>query len=164
LVGRALNTQNNPVRLLAGGQQGFHDARREYFMKQRENIQQELQDAQKEYIDLLSKIKTAESSEDSTPCVDSFCNGIAYAALFGKKASDEDVDISDDSVSRLIGDLLGAAKRPFQPAIDTAAGGLLNTGVGAAYLTHQLRKELRNKPHDYTAEQLPTKVELQPYN
>ena len=160
LLGRALQTQSNPLKMLLHGQTGFRDARRSYYEEQKNRAKQDLADAQREYIDVLSKIKTG--SDEETPCVDAFCNGIAHMTLFGKKASD-DVDIETGSTSRMIGDLLGAVKKPFKPAIDTAAGGLLSTGTGAAYLTYMLRKKMRENPDKFMEEKLPTRVELEPY-
>ena len=162
LLGRAFKAQQNPIKLLTGAQTGFSGAKKQYYMKQRARIEQELADAQKEYIDLLGKIKTGSANE--TPNVDAFCNGIAHYTLFGKKASDEEVDISDGSVKRLMGDVMSTAKKPFMPAVDTAVGGLLGTGTGAAYLTYLLRKSMRDEPEKYMQEHLPTRVELQPYS
>jgi hypothetical protein len=164
LFARALKMQNNPVRMLAGGQTGFRDAKKEYYMQEKAQIQKELMRAQKEYIDTLTKIKTGSDNED-TPCVDAFCNGIAHMALFGKTAADDaaDVPMEEGSVRRLMGNVMDVAKKPFQPAIDTAAGGLMSTGAGAAYLTYLLRKRMREEPDKYMDETLPTRVELEPY-
>jgi hypothetical protein len=162
IFARAFKMQNNPMRMIFGGQTGFRDAKKEYYMRQKQNIQQELADAQRDYVDVLSKIKTGASNE--TPCVDAFCNGIVYSTLFGKTASAEDVEIEDGSVKRMLGDMLGTAKKPFQPAIDTAASGLLGTGAGSAYLTYLLRKKMREQPEAYMQDHLPTRVELQPYD
>jgi len=161
ILARAITGNNKPIRMLIEGQQGFGDARKEYYMQQKSQIQQELARSQKEYIDLLSSIKSGESTD--TPCVDAFCNGLAYAASFGKKAEDKEVDISDGSIKRLLSGAAGVIKKPFQPAIDTAASGLLGTGVGAGYLTYLLRKKMRDEPDKYLQEQLPTRVELEPY-
>jgi len=158
---RAFGGHNKPLRMLVEGQQGFGDARKEYFMSQKKNIQKDLMQAQKEYIDLLSKIKTGSAEE--TPCVDAFCNGVAHTALFGKQANEQDVDISDGSIKRLLSEVMGVAKKPFQPAIDTAATGLLSTGAGAGYLTYLMRKKMRETPDKYMEDQLPSRVELQPY-
>lgn len=163
IFGRAFKAQQNPLRLLSGGQTGFRDAKKEYYMRQRGNINSELADAQREYIDLLGKIKTGEVKPLATPYVDAFCNGIAYATLFDKEASHEDVDISDGSMKRLMGGVMDQVKKPFQPIVDTAASGLLGTGTGAAYLTYLLRKSMREEPENYMQEGLPTRVELQPY-
>jgi hypothetical protein len=162
ILGRAFKAQQNPLKLLAGGQSGFRDAKKNYYMRQRANIENELADAQREYIDLLGKIKTG-GEQGETPYVDAFCNGIAHTTLFGKEAASEDTDIADDSMKRLMGGVLNQAKKPFQPAIDTAASGLLGTGTGAAYLTYLLRKSMREEPEKYMNEGLPTRVELQPY-
>jgi hypothetical protein len=158
---RAFNTQQHPARLLLGGQSGFRDAKKDYYMRQRANIDKDLMHAQQEYIDLLSRIKTG--SEEETPCVDAFCNGVAHMTLFGKTASYEDVDISDGSVKRLAGDMLGGLKHPFRPVADMAAQGLLNTASGTAYLTYLMRKQMRDRPDSYMEESQPTRVELQPY-
>jgi hypothetical protein len=160
LLGRALQSQSNPLKMLLHGQSGFRDARRAYFEEQKNKVRQDLADAQREYIDLLSKIKTGSAEE--TPCVDAFCNGVAHMTLFGKKASD-DVDIETGATKRMVGDLLGAIKSPFKPAIDTAAGGLLSTGAGTAYLTYMLRRKMRENPDKFMEEKLPTRVELEPY-
>jgi hypothetical protein len=162
ILGRAFKSQQNPLKLLAGGQSGFRDAKKDYYIKQRANIENDLANAQREYIELLGKIKTG-GDQDETPYVDAFCNGIAHTTLFGKEASSEDADIADDSMKRLMGGVLSQAKKPFQPAIDTAATGLLGTGTGAAYLTYLLRKSMREEPEKYMNEGLPTRVELQPY-
>jgi hypothetical protein len=161
MLARALSTQSDPIRMLIHGQQGFRDSRQNYYTQQKEQTEKELAIAQKEYIDLLSRIKTG--SENNTPCVDAFCNGVAYATLFGKKAADSDVEIESGSVNRLLGDLLRKARQPLQPAIDTAAGGLASTAAGTAYLTYLMRKRMREQPDKFMEDQLPTRVELQPY-
>jgi hypothetical protein len=166
ILARALKSQNYPMRMLVGGQTGFRDAKKDYFMQEKARIQQELMLAQKEYIDTLSKIKTG-AEHIETPCVDAFCNGLAYAALFDNEkvalSFDNDVDIEDDSMKRVIQDAATTIKKPFSPVIDTAASGLLGTGAGAAYLTYLLRKKMREKPDSYLDEHMPTRVELQPY-
>jgi hypothetical protein len=63
----------------------------------------------------------------------------------------------------MLGDVMNVAKKPFQPAIDTAATRLLGTAAGSAYLTYLLRKKMREEPESYMQESLPTRVELQPY-
>lgn len=163
IFGRAFKAQQNPLKLLVGGQAGFRDAKKDYYMRQRENINKELAHAQREYIDLLGKIKTGSAEDTATPYVDAFCNGIAYTTLFGKEASHDDVDMADDSMKRMMGSVMSHAKKPFQPIVDTAASGLLGTGTGAAYLTYLLRKTMREEPEKYMQEGLPTRVELQPY-
>lgn len=163
-LSRALNQQSHPLRMVMGGQEGFRDAKKDYYMQEKARIHDELAQAQKEYIDLLSKIKTG--SVEETPHVDAFCNGVAHAAIFEKEASHQDVGIEEGSIRRLAGDVGGFARRhtPFvDPAIDMAASGLLNTGSGAAYLTYLLRKKMREEPESYMRDQLPTRVELQPY-
>jgi hypothetical protein len=165
LLSRALKTQNVPVQLLLGSQQGFSDAKRDFYFQEKQRIQKELAKAQAEYIDVLRQIKTGSEKENiATPCVDSFCNGIAYQLMFEKEAEAlEDTDIEEGSLRRLLGEVGGVVKKPFQPAIDTAASGLLSTGAGAAYLTYMLRKKMRENPEAYTEENLPTRVELEPY-
>lgn len=156
---------SNPVRMLVGGQQGFRDAKQEYYLQQKELIQKELMKAQKDYIDVLSKIKTGELEESSTPCVDAFCNGIAHMTLFGKTAShrEEDIPIEQGSIGRLLGTMTGAVASPLKPAGTTIAKGLLGTSAGAAYLTYLMRKKMREEPESYLDQDLPTRVELQPY-
>lgn len=156
---------SNPVRMLVGGQQGFRDAKKEYYMQQKAQIQKELMNAQKEYIDVLSRIKTGEDQSSLTPCVDAFCNGIAHMTLFGKTASfrDEDIPIEQGSLSRLLGEATSAAVSPLKPVATSTAKGLLGTGAGAAYLTYLMRKKMREEPESYLEEHLPTRVELQPY-
>jgi hypothetical protein len=163
-LSRALSQQSHPLRMVVGGQEGFRDAKKDYYMQEKARIHQELAQAQREYIDLLSKIKTG--SDEETPNVDAFCNGLAHAAVFGKEASHHDVGIEEGSIRRLSGDVGGFVRRhtPFvDPAIDMAASGLLNTGAGAAYLTYLLRKKMREEPEEYMKDKLPTRVELQPY-
>jgi hypothetical protein len=163
-LSRALSQQSHPLRMVVGGQEGFRDAKKDYYMQEKARIQQELDLAQREYIDLLSKIKTG--SHEETPHVDAFCNGIAHAAVFGKEAAEKEVNMEEGSIGRLLGDTVGAVRRhtPFvDPAIDMATSGLLNTGSGAAYLTYLLRKKMREEPESYMKDQLPTRVELQPY-
>jgi len=189
---RALKLNSHPVKKLIGMQGGFRDAKKDFFLREKEQIEKELMAAQKEYISLLERIKMGEERGEikkaqETPCVDAFCNGIAYGALFEKDAEElpdlapeikdlfvkaasimksaqpSDIDIADGSVRRVLGDVLQGVKKPFQPAIDTAAGGLLTTAAGSAYLTYLLRKKMREEPERYMQESLPTKVELQPY-
>ena len=163
LLARAVKMQQNPMRMLMGGQSGFRDAKKDFYLQQRANIQKELAQAQKEYIDLLSQIKTGSELESDTPCVDAFCSGITQAALFGKTASAEDVDISDDSAKRFMREAMGKIMSPVRPAVDTAASGLLGTTGGTAMLTYLLRKEMRRQPDKYMEGTLPSRVELQPY-
>ena len=162
LFARAFRTSNEPLRMLSGGQEGFSNAKRDYYMQERAKIQQELMDAQKEYINTLSRIKTG-SAEIETPCVDAFCNGIAHTTLFGKTADFQEPEIEEDAIKRLLSDTLGVAKKPFQPAMDAAATGLVGTAAGGAYLTYLLRKKMREEPEKYMSESLPTRVELEPY-
>jgi hypothetical protein len=163
LLGEAMQHINNhPVRMLVGGQQGFRDAKKEFYFNQRDQMQKDLMQAQKEYIDTLARIKTG-SVEIETPCVDAFCDGIAHYSMFGKTATYKDVDISDGSVSRLTGDLANLGMSPLKPVARAGASSLLATGAGSAYLTYLLRKKMREEPDRYMEEQLPTRVELQPY-
>ena len=158
---------NSPVRMLVGGQQGFRDAKKDYYMQQKAQIQKDLMQAQKEYIDVLSRIKTGEEQEPTaTPCVDAFCNGIAHMTLFGKTASfreQEDIPIEQGSISRLWGSTMDTMASPLKPAGTAVAKGLLGTGAGAAYLTYLMRKKMREEPENYMEDHLPTRVELQPY-
>jgi hypothetical protein len=186
VIARALKLNTHPVKKLMGMQSGFRDAKKEFYLQEKANIAEELMNAQKDYVTLLERIKTGEEKEgrtSSTPCVDAFCNGIAYGAIFEKAADEkglpsipkeivelfskvagaENVDISDGSVGRLLKDTFGVVKKPFQPAVDTAASGLLATSAGTAYLTYLLRKRMREEPEKYMQEKLPTRVELQPY-
>lgn len=162
ILARALQSHSNPAKLLSAGQTGFADAKRDYFAREKAQIQKELMQAQKDYIDTLTRIKTGE--ETNTPHVDAFCNGIAYTTVFDyEKKAEDDVNIEEGSLKRLMGDVLGVAKRPFRPAVDVAASGLLGTGAGMAYLTYLARKKMREQPESYLQESLPTRVELEPY-
>jgi hypothetical protein len=153
----------HPARMLFGGQQGFRDAKKDYYVAQKAQMQQELMDAQKEYIDTLSRIKMGSVQEPETPLVDAFCSGMAHAAVFGKTASYKDVQIEDDSAKQMLNDLKAQAVKPFRPVGNYAAEGLMNTAAGTAYLTYILRKKMREQPEKYLEEQMPTRVELQPY-
>jgi hypothetical protein len=167
IFGQAMNQlHSHPIRMLVGGQEGFRNAQQEYYLKQKKQIEQELMDAQKEYIDTLAKIKMGE--EQSTPCVDAFCNGVAHAVIFGKTASfkeDDDVDIEHGALKRMLGDATSAAPLPkfMRSAATSVAGGLMGTGAASAYLTYLLRKRMREEPDKYMQDDLPTRVELQPY-
>jgi hypothetical protein len=165
LFSRAVRTQNIPIQFLLGSQQGFGQAKKDFYFAEKKRIQKELAQAQKEYIDVLSQIKTGSDAEhEDTPCVDAFCNGVAYQLMFEKEAEDpNDTPIEEGSIRRLLGEIGGVVRKPFQPAIDSAASGLLSTGTGAAYLTYMLRKKMRENPDAYTEENLPTRVELEPY-
>jgi hypothetical protein len=150
--------------MLVGGQEGFRNAQQEYYLKQKQQIAKELEVAQKEYLDTLSKIKMG--SDNETPCVDAFCNGIAHTVLFGKTASfkeDEDIPIEHGALKRMLSDATSAGMSPFRPAATAVAGGLMGTGAASAYLTYLLRKRMREEPDKYMQEHLPTRVELQPY-
>lgn len=161
VLAKALKLNNHPARLLVGGQAGFRDAKKDYYMEEKNNISKQLMMAQREYIDLLQQIKTGEAYDD-TPCVDAFCNGIAHYTMFEKCAEDP-VNIEDGTLRRLAGDVANVAKRPFQPAVDFAATGLLGSAAGTAYLTYLLRKKMREGDDGYMDEGLPSRVEFQPY-
>jgi hypothetical protein len=165
IVGEAMNQlHSHPIRMLVGGQEGFRNAQQEYYLKQKQQITQELELAQKEYLDTLSKIKMGSDTE--TPCVDAFCNGIAHTVVFGKTASfkeDEDVDIEHGALRRMLSDSMNSTTRPLRSAATSVAGGLMGTGAASAYLTYLLRKRMREEPDKYMDQHLPTRVELQPY-
>lgn len=165
IIGEAMNQlHSHPIRMLVGGQEGFRNAQHEYYLKQKQQIAKELESAQKEYLDTLSRIKMGEEAE--TPCVDAFCNGIAHMVTFGKTASfkeDEDIPIEHGALKRMLSDSAGAATAPFRSAATTVAGGVMGTGAASAYLTYLLRKRMREEPDKYMEQQLPTRVELQPY-
>ena len=165
IFSRALKMNDRPMRMIIGGQNGFRDAKKDFYLTERAKVRKELEHAQREYITLLQQIKTGEVNENySTPCVDAFCQGAAYAAMFEKDAAaGDDVAVEDGAIKRLLGDTLNVAKRPFRPVVDTATGGLLGTAAGTAYLTYLLRKKMREEPDKYLQESLPTRVELQPY-
>lgn len=165
IMGQAISQlHNHPIRMLVGGQEGFRNAQQDYYANQKKQIEQELMEAQKEYIDTLSRIKTA--GETETPYVDAFCNGIAHTVQFGKFAEDrekDDVDIESGSLNRLLSDAAKVTTNPFRPAATAVAGGLMGTGAASAYLTYLLRKRMREEPDKYMEQHLPTRVELQPY-
>lgn len=71
MMSRLFKSHSNPLQAVLGTQQGFADARKAYYLAQKAQIAADIQQAQKEYIDLLSKIKTGQENE--TPCVDAFC-------------------------------------------------------------------------------------------
>jgi hypothetical protein len=161
VLGRAISSHSHPLRMVVGGQEGFRDAKKDYYLQEKAKIQAELANAQREYIELLSKIKTGSAEE--TPNVDAFCNGIAYQTVFEKEAALDNTQIEEGAVRRLLADTVDVARKPFMPAVDLAASGLLNTGVGGAYLTYLLRKKMREEPEKYMRDKLPTRIELQPY-
>lgn len=163
IIGRAVRFNRHPLRMLVGGQSGFSSAKKEYYKMQREQIAKELQKAQHEYINVLQQIKTG--SESSTPNVDAFCCGIVEHTLNEKDAAmtAENTDINDTAVRRLLGDTFHTIKKPFQPALDLGATTLLSSTAGTAYLTYLLRKKMREEPDKYLEEDLPTRVELEPY-
>ena len=167
IIGRALRFNRNPIRTFVGGEAGFHEGRREYFDSMKAQIQRDLDHAQREYLGTLQQIK---QGEEETPLVDMFCNGLAAEATMGdmlpKVAGNtaEDVNISDGSIKRLIGEGFGFARKPIQPVLDMGATGLLGTAAGSSYLTYILKKKLREKEQDnYTNTELPTRIELEPY-
>ena len=159
--------KESPVRMFIGGNAGFRDARKEYYFQEKAKIQQEIAAAQKEYIDTLSKIKTGEEKASPTPLVDAFCNGMAHYTMFGKTAAaEEDLDISDGSARRFLGEAIKQIyqKTPvIKPGVNMAARGLLNTAAGTAYLTFLARRKMREDSDKYLKQHTPTRIELQPY-
>lgn len=159
ILSRLFKDQSSPLQSIMGAQQGFANARKDFYKKEKEKIDKQIRKAQQEYIDVLSKIK---QGEEATPCVDAFCNGIAHSILSEKTAA-EVPPIEEGSLKRVLGDAIGLFKKPVEPAIDTVAGGLLNTAASSAYLTYMLRKKMRQNPDKFMEEKVPTKVELIPY-
>jgi hypothetical protein len=165
IIGRALRFNRNPIRTFVGAESGFSEAKRQYFENEKTQIQKALRQAQEEYLSTLQQIKRGEE----TPLVDAFCNGIATQVaipeLAKEAASAEDAEIGDGSVKRLLKKVLGVAAKPIQPALDLGATSLLGTAGGAGYLTYVLKKKLRDRDDEsYLHSQLPTRVELEPYN
>ena len=161
-LGRAIRFNRHPIRMLVGGQSGFREARQAFHRDEKKEIEKQLMDAQKEYMSTLERIKVG--SCDDTPYVDAYCNGMLQNIIFEKEAADaEHTNISDNALRRLAGDMGRVAKKPFQPAIDAASTGLMSTAAGTAYLTYLLKKKMREEPENYLEEEMPTRVELQPY-
>jgi hypothetical protein len=159
IIGRALRFNRSPIRFMVGAEHGFDEARNAYQMAEKAEIQRQLQEAQQEYLKTLEQIKMGEE----TPCVDAFCAGIAsevaFADMHDKTAEDE---IADGSLRRLLGDILGAAKKPVQPVLDMGATGLLGTAAGSGYLTYLLKKHMRGDTGKSESTVEPTRVELIP--
>lgn len=159
LIGRALRFNRSPIRFMVGAEHGFDEASNAYQMAEKAEIQRQLQAAQQEYLKTLEQIKMGEA----TPCVDAFCAGIAsevtMADMHEKTAEDE---IADGSIQRLLGDILGVAKKPVQPVLDIGATGLLGTAAGSGYLTYLLKKHMRGDSGKRQEAVEPTRVELVP--
>lgn len=165
VIGRALRFNRNPIRAIVGGDAGFSEAKREYFDMERQQIQKELEEAQAHYLKTLQQIKQGAE----TPLLDSFANGVASEVTMGdvleKVSGDtaETVDISDGSIRRLLGKVLNRAKQPVQPVLDFGATGLLSTSAGTGYMTYLIKKKLREGGGEFGRQELPTRVELEPY-
>ena len=155
------NLAQHPARSFFGAHEGFKDAKKQYFLKQKAQLALELEEAQKEYLETLQKIKTG-ADESSTPLVDAFCNGMAYTTVFGKKAEDKDVRIEEGALKRLLTDAV-KVKNPASSILQPAADVAVNTAAASAYLTYLIKKKMREEPENYMNEKLPTRVELQPF-
>lgn len=155
------NLAEHPARNVLGAQEGFKQARKDYFIKQKMLLAQQLDDAQREYLETLKKIKVGEEAVE-TPLVDCFCNGVAHHASFGKTASQPDVDIEEGAFKRLLSDVTAPARRNV-PFLQPAANVAVNTAAASAYLTYLIKKKMREEPETYMYEKLPTRVELQPF-
>jgi len=165
IIGRALRFNRNPIRTFVGGESGFTEARKEYYEMEKRKIQEDLRQAQEDYLSTLQRVKQGME----TPLVDSFCNGMATEIVFpelGKYAATaEDVEIGDGSIKRLIRNALGLASKPLQPALDLGATGLLGAAGGTGYLTYILKRKMRDRDQDKFMEtNLPTRVELEPFH
>jgi len=158
IIGRALRFNRSPIRTFIGAERGFEGAKKDYYDAERAEIAKQLELAQKEYLHTLQRIKTGEE----TPCVDSFCSGMATELALGDVEKTAETDISDGSVRRVLGDILGIAKKPLQPAIDLGATGLLGTAAGSSYLTYLLKKQMRDSGRDQGFTGDPTRVQLVP--
>lgn len=158
IIGRALRLNRSPIRFIAGAEHGFNDARHAYLMAEKAEIAKQIAQAQRDYLQTLEQMKTAEE----TPCVDAFCSGIASEVLMGDMDKVAEEEISDGSIRRLLGDILGMAKKPVQPVIDMGATGLLGTAAGSGYLTYLLKKHMRGESNLPQEESQPTRVELVP--
>jgi len=162
MFARAMQQHTQPMRIFTNAQQGFGDAKRNFFHQEKARIDEELRAAQQEYIDTLSTIK---QGEEATPCVDAFCSGIASAVLFDKEAQAvfEGPDISDGSIKRFGKNIAGKLLSPLRPVGDAAVSSLMDTAAGAAYLTYLAKQQAEHKQDAYMYEQQPTRVELEPY-
>jgi len=158
MIGRALRLNRSPIRFVAGADHGFQDAAHAFHMAEKAEIARQLEKAQREYLNVLQQIKTAEE----TPCVDSFCSGVAAEAMLGDMYKQADEEVSDGAIKRVLGDLLGLAKKPIQPVLDVGATGILGTAAGSGYLTYLLKKHMRGENNQPATEPEPTRVELVP--
>lgn len=157
LVGSGLNFLKTPLTTLLGATSGFKNSAGLYEQMEQKKIQQELDHAEKEYLHTLQRIKT---SEASTPLVDALCVGLASSLDPNEKiAKDDDVDIADGSLKRVLMSGLHPLKKPFQPAIDTAAGGGMATTMALALLAYQMRNKGDHESNEVSP---PTRIDLQP--
>jgi len=152
-------TLAKPITIGVGGMVGFHGAAKQYEDTERKHYQGELDKAEKEYLDLLSHVKT--SSCDNTPLVDAFCHGIVSMAISSPQEIDKvakEDDMADGSMKRVLGDALSPIAAPYHAVKNMAYGGLAAATLGSAGTVYLLKQKFDKAKGDGKA---PTRIEIE---
>ncbi len=163
LLGNLGHLLSKPMQIGAGGFAGFQHSSKMYEDMEHAHLKKELAKAEKEYLDALGQVK--QSSDTSTPNVDSFVRGIVAMATSSledieKEAKD---DMADGSFKRMVKDnVLTPAynNTPFlKPTVDTTKA-LATGSTLASALTVYLLKQKMDKAKSGGG--TPSRIEIEP--
>jgi len=163
LFSEAVKKTTYPLALGTGISEGFGGAKAHYYQAQKAKMQQELDLAQKEYLDTLMHIR----KHASTPAFDALCVGIASALDPSVKIAADD-ELGDNATSQLVSDILHkAVTGKYSPLhlakgpLTIATGAAISPALIAGYLTYNSQRP--RKEEDQQKFNSPTNVQLQPY-
>lgn len=142
-----------------GFMNGFNNEKSTYDELERSHLQKQLDHEEKQYLHLLSRIKT--SAE--TPLVDAFVRGVLKTATSSEKEVADKIavdDAADGSLRQLFHDtVFSQVKKPFAHVVNTAKklheGMLLSSAITA----FMLKQKLFDKPQ---SQHTPSRVEIVP--
>lgn len=143
---------------LMGGFAGFNDASSLHEKLENEHYKHELANAEKEYLDALTKVKVG---SDNTPNLDAFCRGIVNTISktseeIEKKAKD---DMADNSIKRVIGKIISPVTNKLKPIKDTAKAVTFGIPLTSALAVYMLKNKQKQESEPAKP---PTTVELVP--
>lgn len=140
-----------------GAYNGFKNEHELYDKMESGHLQKQLDHAEKEYLRVLSQIKTS----SATPRVDSFVRGVLKVATSDEQeiAKMAETDPAEGALRNLFNDAITSrVRKPFDPAINFAKklheGTLLSSAIG----TFLLRQKLQGQAPQST----PTRIEIDP--
>jgi hypothetical protein len=170
LIGNLHHMVKDPLTMAVHGVSGFTHSQKLYDEMERKHLDEEMSNAEKEYLDMLGQIKHS-SDNSPTPLVDAFVTGMVSIA----SSSPEDIDKvaaeiedlpklaadhehADGSIHRMFGDLASPVTNLFKPVTDTAKGVTAGTTLASALAVYMLKQKMDEGKHHNDS---PQRIEIE---